>query len=77
VPATTATLIPDPANPDTSTVITRLVQMATPPVDAVGIVATITVTRLDGVVITDPAPPFDIVKGVTEVGGFTFQETAL
>ena len=43
--------------------------------DATGVVFTLTGTGTDGSVISDPAPPVDIVED-TKLGGFVFQETA-
>ena len=43
--------------------------------DAVGAVFTQTGTGTDGSVISDPAPPIDVVED-TKLGGFVFQESA-
>jgi len=44
--------------------------------DAVGVVFTLTGTGTDGSVISDPAPPIDIIED-TKLGGFKFDETSL
>jgi hypothetical protein len=49
----------------------------TPPVDATGVVVTISLTRLDNKVITDDAAPVDIVQDPNaEVGSFVITEAA-
>lgn len=71
-------LVVDPNDTVDPTGLSQIYRLPSPAKDVTGLVATISLTRHDGVVVKTDAPAIDIVPDPNaEVGGFVIQEAAL